>query len=514
MTTPEEKRLLVQDALGLLTGAFMRLQKPQHWSGRAYALDGRGRPVRVDDPRAARFCLMGALLRAEHDQHGTAMPIQTSADPEVDDLLEPVLPPDAPARLILACDVLAAASFAELERLGVSFVERTDAEVAAAGTPALTRRQLPLLLGLHRRARHRTNLRALYRAAAALAIALGYSKNIFDGIADEGKATSLDAVLNEGGAYLHRGRHVAQEGDQKGEFPVDHADARFALTLTRLLVGEVARLTSDGFRSRVEVDARRQQQRGRVQGRARDPRLRQPPQLRAVAMTPEQVSVWADRELERLRPREQARLSAYDLTAMMTRETRTADEFKDEVRQYATQVPTRYQLLARKQAVDTRLATVALVVENPTEINFAKTQVTLRLPGDVLAYFDSDDLDSDLGDCRPPVPWGKHTIHHSIAIVPRLGGILQNLRPDGRKIDSNGGEVVVTLPPVDVRPGTTHELEPIYLVIPDSYVGKTVEVAWRATSTGAAGDADGTLEADVVDAVDADELVAAAEVEE
>jgi hypothetical protein len=49
-----------------------------------------------------------------------------------------------------------------------------------------------------------------------------------------------------------------------------------------------------------------------------------PPHLRAVAMTPEQVSAWADRELERLRPREQARLSAYDVTAMMTRETRTA----------------------------------------------------------------------------------------------------------------------------------------------------------------------------------------------
>jgi hypothetical protein len=177
-------------------------------------------------------------------------------------------------------------------------------------------------------------------------------------------------------------------------------------------------------------------------------------------------------------------------------------------------VPTRYRLLARKRAVDTRPATVALMVENPTEINFAKTQVTLRLPGDVLAYFDSDDLDSDLDDCRAPVPWGKHTIHHSIAIVPRLGGILANLRPDGRKIDNNRGEVVVTLPPVDVRPGTTHELELVYLVVPDSYVGKDLELAWRATSTGAVGDADGTLGAQVVDALDADELVAGAEAEE
>lgn len=235
---------------------------------------------------------------------------------------------------------------------------------------------------------------------------------------------------------------------------------------------------------------------------------RHPPRLRAVAMTPEQASAWADRELERLRPRQQPRLSAYDVTTIMTQEMRTAAEFAEELRQYATQAPTRYQLLARKQAVDSRLATVALVVDNPTEINFAKTQVTLRLPGDVLAYFDSDDLDSDLEDRQPPVAWGQRTLYDSI--VP-IHGVLARLRPDGRKIDSDGGELVVTLPAVDVRPGTKHELEPVYLVVPDSYVGKELEIAWRATSTGAAGDADGTLEAEVVDTVDADELVAAAE---
>lgn len=192
MTTSDEKRLIVRDALELLTGAFMRLQKSQHWTGRAYALDGRGRSVRVDDPRAARFCLLGALLRAEHDQHGTATPIQTSEDPEVEDMLEPVLPPGSPLRLLLACDVLGFAALTELEQLGITFVEQSSEEAAESDTLALAPRQLPLLLGLHRRARHRINLGALYRAAAALAIALGDARR-FDELAADWLAEEPDS---------------------------------------------------------------------------------------------------------------------------------------------------------------------------------------------------------------------------------------------------------------------------------------------------------------------------------
>lgn len=46
--------------------------------------------------------------------------------------------------------------------------------------------------------------------------------------------------------YLHRGRHTVREGEQRGEFPVDHGDARFALAMTRLLVAQTSRLLSEG----------------------------------------------------------------------------------------------------------------------------------------------------------------------------------------------------------------------------------------------------------------------------
>jgi hypothetical protein len=235
----------------------------------------------------------------------------------------------------------------------------------------------------------------------------------------------------------------------------------------------------------------------------------QPTQLRAIATSAAKAEAWADRELERLRPREEPHRSPYDL---MSRDRRTKDEFINEVRQYATQAPTRYQLLVRKGAIDARLASLALVVENPTEINFAKTQVTLRLPSDVFACFGSHEIDGELEECRPPLEWGQDTIYQLVR--PKIHDLLGALRPDGRKVGSDGGELVVTLPPVDVRPKTKHDLEPVYLVVPDSYVGETLEIAWRATSTGAAGDASGSLETEVLDAVDADALVEVATAED
>jgi hypothetical protein len=96
-------------------------------------------------------------------------------------------------------------------------------------------------------------------------------------------------------------------------------------------------------------------------------------------------------------------------------------------------------------------------------------------------------------------------------IQPVTSNLFSKINPDGRAIVLEGGDVVVTLPPIEVRPRTKHPLEPVYLVVLDDYAGKTLEIAWRATSTGAAGDAEGTLEAVVGDAVDPDMLVEAAE---
>jgi hypothetical protein len=50
---------------------------------------------------------------------------------------------------------------------------------------------------------------------------------------------------------------------------------------------------------------------------------RLPTRLRAVATSPAKAEAWAERELLRLRPREQPRRSPYEMTALMSRETRS-----------------------------------------------------------------------------------------------------------------------------------------------------------------------------------------------
>jgi hypothetical protein len=82
---------------------------------------------------------------------------------------------------------------------------------------------------------------------AALETLPGAPKQIFGTLPDRDIAERMDAIVKDTVAYLHRGRHPQREGDRPGEFPVDHADAQFALAATRLLVSQATRLLSAGF---------------------------------------------------------------------------------------------------------------------------------------------------------------------------------------------------------------------------------------------------------------------------
>jgi hypothetical protein len=161
------KRQILDEASTLLLGASVILSGPQRYARRAFALNGRGRSVAVDDPKAARFCLAGALLRAEHSLHGTPMPVRTNEADDVDDLLRPVLPHSAPLRLDLAMHLLAPAAGSELQTLGmqICLVDGDPSEM----TTDLHR---PLLLGLHPKA-HFSHCENAIAVALGMAIWLG-----------------------------------------------------------------------------------------------------------------------------------------------------------------------------------------------------------------------------------------------------------------------------------------------------------------------------------------------------
>ena len=141
--------------LMLLSSTLPLLERPHSWTRKGYALDSRGRQVRVDDPSATRFCLVGAVLRTEHDRTGAPMPVATDPGPQTDDLQLPVAP-DAQPHLALALNMLAVGSLQELHRAGLSVRVSLDSR--------LTPWHVPMLLGLTRRTGHAQATNALLRA--------------------------------------------------------------------------------------------------------------------------------------------------------------------------------------------------------------------------------------------------------------------------------------------------------------------------------------------------------------
>ena len=87
----------------------------------------------------------------------------------------------------------------------------------------------------------------LYCRAAIDALP-GAKQDVFIGLPDRGEAKLLDDLMRQAGSYLHRGRHVAGDGGDQGDFPVDHRDARFALNLTKLLVAHTGHVLARSSR--------------------------------------------------------------------------------------------------------------------------------------------------------------------------------------------------------------------------------------------------------------------------
>jgi hypothetical protein len=150
-----EERQLAWRAIILLAGALDLLADLKRWTRKGYAIDGRGRQVRVDDPRARRFCAVGAVLLSEHRLTGEPVAVATDPAPEVDDLSLPVVP-DAAPHVGFALDALGYGALAELRANGVTVKQTAEA--------SLSLRHMPMVLGLTRRTGHREAVNVIVRA--------------------------------------------------------------------------------------------------------------------------------------------------------------------------------------------------------------------------------------------------------------------------------------------------------------------------------------------------------------
>jgi hypothetical protein len=191
------------------------------------------------------------------------------------------------------------------------------------------------------------------------------------------------------------------------------------------------------------------------------------------------------------------------------REGRDPSRYDASVQSYLDRIPRLAPYRAGRLAIERQLATVNLVINTESALNFAGTQVVLRFPKNMLIFFDTDRIADTLEKFDPPDAWGSRSAWELPRFTPpSLRSVLES---DGREIDRKGDAVVVTLPPVHVRPHTPAPLLPIYLVLPESMAGATFLVPWRATSTSAEGFASGEIELSIAnEATDLSEFLFAA----
>ncbi len=81
-----------------------------------------------------------------------------------------------------------------------------------------------------------------FQCRAALEALPGAPKNIFQHLPESEKRERVDSLFLKTVQFLHTGRHVRSSGKGEVGFPVDHRDAEFALSMTKLLLSYASRI--------------------------------------------------------------------------------------------------------------------------------------------------------------------------------------------------------------------------------------------------------------------------------
>jgi hypothetical protein len=178
------------------------------------------------------------------------------------------------------------------------------------------------------------------------------------------------------------------------------------------------------------------------------------------------------------------------LSGLYKADDRRIDEYRDEVEAHLAACKEELFGLAVSSLMDKEMARLQLGVRNRTETNFPDVEVVLHIAGRVRGLEDLHvelpakprrfgTVASGLGQFRFPTGLG----------IPDLGAYDLGTGP----IIDNSGSVTITFPVVDLRPMGTADLDDVDLLIPAD--GATsLTATWTATSSGADGVAEGTLE--------------------
>jgi hypothetical protein len=136
------------------------------------------------------------------------------------------------------------------------------------------------------------------------------------------------------------------------------------------------------------------------------------------------------------------------------------------------------------------VGSINLALENNTQHNFEAVAVELYIPGTVAACFEAADAREGSAFPRRPILWGTPR-----TISPLLDFNLPpvpTLRRAAGQID-NAASTRITFAALHVRPGYTHALPTVYLIVSAEHAGQTLQGVWHATSTSVSGTDSGEI---------------------
>lgn len=215
-----------------------------------------------------------------------------------------------------------------------------------------------------------------------------------------------------------------------------------------------------------------------------------------VACPPEEVDTWRRREerlllspLEQWAHREPGRL----WPVAFPPEKRSPDEYKSQVAAYLDSVVGLLPGQARARAIEGRSPGLKLVLTNNTEHNFSAVRLELVIKGRLHAFFNPR-------HALPAMPTRPQRWSPTIELDnPRdVSGILTYgdfAEPSFPRFPlpriHNSPSTRIEFGDLDLRPGESARLDPLYLVADPELAGLTLMAEWTATSSNTSGIARG-----------------------
>ncbi|MFI2708927.1 helix-turn-helix domain-containing protein [Micromonospora sp. NPDC018662] len=167
-------------------------------------------------------------------------------------------------------------------------------------------------------------------------------------------------------------------------------------------------------------------------------------------------------------------------------ESRTAQQYKDEVDQYLDQVRLSWPETMRSVAAYV-LPTTVFTVTNLSTRNYRQLEVTLHVAGDADAVEVEQDAELDLWQLLPAQPekWGSQAASLLGATwLPYRPPSMPYVGPVGPATTlERGGSFTLIVRPLDLRPRQTAVLEGDYVVLIPATRTDEVIVSWSATAT-------------------------------